>query len=438
MNAVGIIAEYNPFHKGHEYHLKEALRLSGADCAVCVMSGDFLQRGEPALFDKWTRAEMAVESGVDLVLELPFAFAVNSARYFAMGGVAVLGGLGCVTHLAFGSESGDAALLSEAAAALSEAPEDPRLSAEVRSALDQGKTYPAARHQAACRIYGERIAELLLSPNNILAIEYLKQCAVLNAPMVPVTVKRQGSGYHEERLPGKKEDGAAGVEAGFASAKAIRARLLAGDRNLGEEETRPAILRDPKSVKSFLPESSFRVLEERTGERLITLDDFYQLVTGRLLCEDRERLAQVASVGEGLENRLKGALSKARDMESLLDGVRSKRYSTARIRRLLVHVLTGLNREDFDCFVNQRPFYARVLGFSKKGAALLAQQKRSEASSGGSRIPILTNINREMPEAEAARKLLRYDILSSDLYQLVKTGDLYRRSDHVMRPVMKK
>lgn len=408
MRAVGIIAEYNPFHRGHEYHLQESMRMSGADCAVCVMSGDILQRGEPALTDKWIRAEMAVRSGVDLVLELPYGFAVNSARYFAMGGVRLLDGLGCVSHLSFGSESGNLQRLKEAAELLSDEEEPPGLSEQVQKELSLGNSYPRARQLAILALYGREAAQLLAAPNNILGLEYMKQLKAAGSSITPITVKRKGSGYHESVVPAQ----------GFASAKSIRERL----GNIGL----PADL--SKEVRDQLTEGTAQILEQLHAEDFHRLEDFYPMMASRILCDSADWLGQALSVTEGLEHRMKKAVIQARDMDSLIEGIRSKRYPKTRIRRMLFHVLTGFQKQEFQTILNEQLLYGRILGFSQKGARLLKQIKEKDQAA----IPLLTNINRQIyPDIG---RLLQWDILASQLYHLAGTGEIYTRSDRVMQP----
>lgn len=410
LRAVGIIAEYNPFHRGHDYHLRESLRMSEADCAVSVMSGNILQRGEPALIDKWIRAEMAVRSGVDLVLELPYAFAVNSARYFAMGGVMLLDGMGCISHLSFGSESGNLEELKATASLLSDEEEPPGLSEQVQRELSLGNSYPRARQLAIATLYGQESALLLTAPNNILGLEYMKQLHAIGSSIIPITVKRKGSGYHESSLPVH----------GFASAKSIRKGL--------EDRSRSGIL--PKEVKDQLPEGTERMLEELNPDDFHRLDDFYSIIVSRILCDSTQVLGQVLSVTEGLEFRMKKAVIQSRTMDSLIKAVKSKRYPETRIKRMLFHTLTGFRKEDFQSILDQRILYGRVLGFSKKGALLLKQIKEKKQSS----FPLLTNINRQVSPQDPINRLLQWDILASDLYHLAGGGDLYSRSDRVMQP----
>ncbi|HPZ59389.1 MAG TPA: nucleotidyltransferase [Bacillota bacterium] len=403
MNNIGVIAEYNPFHNGHLYHLEETKKLGQADHVIAVMSGDFTQRGEPALYDKWIRAEMAVKNGVDLVIELPFIFACNNAEYFAMGGIHILNGLGCVSYFSFGSETGELANLQRVAEILVD--EGPELKEALKKYLDQGYSYPRARFEAVKEIEGEEAADLIREPNNILGVEYLKQWIRTGKLMTPIAVKRMGKGYHDRSVSHQ-----------LASATAIR-QAIAGDQNLNR-------------VKKALPEATAEIME-RCGQNPATdYERFFPILVYKILTTPVESLAEILSVGEGLENKLKKAIIKSRNMEELIGSVLSKRYTETRIKRLLLHTLTSLTKREFFEMVAEMPLYARVLGFSSKGAKLLRHIKQTECAS----FPVISNINKEVPQDAPQWKILLYDILAADIYNLAYNNELYERSDYVCSP----
>ena len=403
MKVLGIIAEYNPFHNGHLYHLQESIRIAAPDYTVCVMSGNFTQRGEPAMADKWNRAAAAVKNGIDLVLELPFAFACNNAEYFAAGAVDILNRLGCVTHLSFGSEAGELSALNGAAEYLS--CEDEELKNSIKEFADQGMSFPKARYEAVKKCRGDSYSDVLKSANNILAVEYLKQLHLTGSKMEPVTVKRYGTGYHDKD---SFED--------IASASAIRDKLSKSD--------------SIKEVSTFLPIETCQVLQNIDRGVNLSFNDFYQLLLYQILTSDAERLGSVLSATEGLENRVKKAAAESADMNSMIKAVLSKRYTYTRIHRLLTHILIHLDKESFRYIRDNHINYARVLGFSRKGASLLKQIKKEELGS----IPVLTNINREISRDSEEWKLLKFDITASDIYNLVAYGEIYTHSDYVMKP----
>lgn len=417
MRVLGIIAEYNPFHNGHLYHLRESVRLASPDYTVCVMSGDFSQRGEPAMVDKWIRAETAVRNGIDLVIELPFAFACNNAEFFAAGAVDILNRLGCVTHISFGSEAGELEPLLAAAEYL--AHEDDDLKNSIREFSDKGISFPRARYEAVRKCRGDSCSDVLKSANNILAVEYLKQLRLSNSPMEPVTVKRYGTGYLEK-------DSFENI----ASATAIRYRLKDEGGTDGISGDSGGISGDLNGIAEFVPNETFQVLKSIKRGINISLNDFYPLLVYRILTSDPEQLGQVLSATEGLENRIRKAVSKSADMDALIRAVLSKRYTLTRIQRLFAHTLIQLDKESFRHILERKINYARVLGFSKAGASLLKRIKKEERAS----IPVLTNINRELSADAEEQKLLKFDIAASDIYNLIAYGETYFHSDYVMKP----
>lgn len=381
MNVLGIIAEYNPFHNGHLYHLRECVRQAEADCTVIVMSGNFTQRGEPAVLDKWTRSRLAIQHGADLVLELPFAYAANSAEYFAKGSVSILERLGCITHLGFGTEQGNADELRQIARFLAKEPEAFRR--QTKQFMEKGESYARARSCALSSCLGEEATKLLQTPNNILGVEYLKQLEIQDSSIKSIMVNRKGAGYLDREPTG-----------GFASATAIRHHLSTEQR------------------KRYIPpgvEAELRNCRVSSG--------YFDLVRGVILRSEPGMLSQIFSVSEGLENRLKRQIRKCSSLEELVETVSSKRYPKTRVRRILCQSAVGLGSFDDD-------YYARVLAASEKGTGLLRQIKKT------SEIPVITNINK----LEKKPSLLKYDILASDLYNLITGGDLYKGCDYVARP----
>lgn len=385
MKTLGIIAEYNPLHNGHLYQMEKCRKLAQADNIVVIMSGNFTQRGEAAVMDKWTRSRLAVENGADLVLELPFAYAVNSAEYFARGGVRILDALGCVTHLGFGAESESLEQLQKIAEETAD--ESPEFQSRLQQYLGEGLTYAKARERATADLLGEEFTEHVQTPNNILAIEYLKQLLLCESEIEPVMVTRKGAGYHAE-IP----------EGGFASATAIRNSLDAEER------------------KMFVPENVDKALAAAPSP-----ENYFHLIQSKILSSTSEDLAQVFSMSEGLENRMVDQIRRCKDLEEFVDNVKSKRYPETRIRRILCQMLMGLR--DFE-----DEFYVRLLAASPKGTALLKQIKKN------SDVQVITNINKE----ERLPELIKYDILASDIYNVVTGADLYKKSDYVVHPFIQK
>ncbi len=407
MRVAGIISEFNPFHKGHR-HLVDTVRSRlQPEGIVTVMSGSFVQRGEPAMWDKWTRASCALENGVDLVLELPVCYAVNGAAEFALGGVGILQGIGIVTDIAFGSESGDRAALEGAAEALVD--ESPLFEKRIRESLREGIPYPAAYERAAL---GEDAARapilegILAGSNDILALEYIKQMKRFKAGFDILPVKRLGA-VHDQADPVQ----------GHASAGSIRRMIEEG---ASAEKWGP-----------FLPEETLGILASGAPFGPREQDRYFALLRHVLITRDAAELASLVSVGEGLENRLKQAVIRAGSTDEMIRSVKSKRYTYARISRILVQALLSMDRSGYERIRKEKAFYARVLGFSPAGAKLLRVMGRE------SNIPVFTNIRQADGAGEEILDSLAWDCLASDTYSILSGTDIYQGSDRVRKPCVK-
>ena len=390
LKSVGIIAEYNPFHNGHEYHLEQALTESGADFCVSVISGNFTQRGEIALLDKWTRAEMAVRNGVNLVVEMPTVFACSNAGYFAEAGVEILEALG-TDFICFGSESGNTEELSRIAREIESA--RPILEKEIKAAVKGGLAYPRARSRAVSNLLGDKAASVIDSPNNILAVEYLKH--MKNAR--PLAVKRRGAGYHDTD-----------IQEEMASATAVRQMLHKG-----------------KDISRAVPDISREILEQNRGG-FTSSDLLTPLITQKVLQTSAEELNSIFGAGEGLGNIMKNRVRYWKTYEDIIADLKSKRYTRTRIERVLVHTLLGIKRVD----ILSASKYIRVLGFDEKGSKYLKQLKKSEECP----LPIITNINKDWGAFPEAHTTLEKDILAADIYNLACGRDLYAHSEYVKKP----
>lgn len=414
MNVLGIIAEYNPFHNGHLYQLQKSVDIAEADFVVAIISGNFTQRGETPLFSKWKRSEMAVECGVDLVIELPFAFACNNAEYFAKGAIEILNRLDCITHLSFGSESGDLNLLKKTADFLSRETEDFKFN--LKNNLKNGQSYPKARFEAVKACLGEEASEILTNPNNILAIEYLKQLNITNSDIIPITVKRMESEYHDTTLRGS-----------IASASALRKALIEDSK-------------EPSHICDFIPFPCLKTFESAFKDEKISASShehmeqlYYKILTAKILSASSYDLSHIFSVSEGLENNLKSAVRHSNNLFELKERIKSKRYTSTRISRMLAHILMGLTKTDFNAILEAEKYYARILAFNQKGAKLLKYIKKNENTN----IPCITNLNKEADSLIDCQLLLSYDLFSSDLYNLLWGNNIYNNSDQIKKPYHK-
>ena len=394
MKVNGIIAEYNPFHNGHKYQLEQSLRHTDADYTVVVMSGNFVQRGAPALLDKHTRAKMALLEGADLVLELPSIYATSSAEFFATGAVSLLTGLGAVSHLCFGSECGDIDLLKQVAAILVEEPEE--YVSTLKRFLRQGMTYPTARTWALMQHYPNLTAhkEIFSSPNNILGMEYIKAILRQKSPLIPVTIKRSGSDYHD-RFPG----------GAYCSALAIRQALYS--------ETDPAFLKE-----QMPPEASALLCDWLATHSVVRSNDFSSALYYKLLSEKEYGYERYLDVSSDLSDRIRKQLKEFKDFDSFCDLLKTKEMTYTRISRCLLHILLNITKEDMACCteLGYTP-YARVLGFRKSASPLLGAIKEQ------SRIPLVTKLaDAEKLLDEDTFIMLKQDILTSQLYQGIISG----------------
>ena len=356
MNVVGIIAEYNPFHEGHAYQIQKAKKQCGADFAVVVMNGDFVQRGEPAIFDKYTRTKEALLGGADLIFELPVRFGLSSAGDFAMGGVLALNALPFVTHLCFGTETGDLTPLLQAATFLCDEPDSYRT--RVKHFVKQGILYPKARSLALAAESGLP-TETWDSPNNILGLEYCVALQKLHSKIKPFTIRREGQGYHDNDTPALSD---------FPSF--LREKI----RKAGEKEN-------------------------------LSLSDFSSLIGYSLLTA--KDLCRIKDITPDLSDRIQNELPKYREINEFVKTIKNPSLTTGRIKRSFFQCLFDIEKEE-----PVMP-YLRVLGMKKEASSLLSQKENASCQ-------ILTKLAFDVPKMDdTAKKLFAKDLLASDLYRQV-------------------
>ena len=358
MNVVGIIAEYNPFHEGHAYQIQKAKEQCGAEFAVVVMNGDFVQRGEPAIFDKYTRTKEALLGGADLIFELPVRFGLSSAGDFAMGGVLALNALPFVTHLCFGTETGDLTPLLQAATFLCDEPDSYRT--RVKHFVKQGILYPKARSLALAAESGLP-TETWDSPNNILGLEYCVALQKLHSKIKPFTIRREGQGYHDHDTPALSD---------FPSATFLREKI----RKAGEKEN-------------------------------LSLSDFSSLIGYSLLTA--KDLCRIKDITPDLSDRIRNELPKYREINEFVKTIKNPSLTTGRIKRSFFQCLFDIEKEE-----PVMP-YLRVLGMKKEASSLLSQKENASCQ-------ILTKLAFDVPKMDdTAKKLFAKDLLASDLYRQV-------------------
>jgi predicted nucleotidyltransferase len=438
MKILGIITEYNPFHNGHLYHLFKAKEITGADYVVAVMSGNFLQRGEPAIINKWARTKMALNAGVDLIIELPFVFSTQDANGFAFGAVKLLDSLQIIDYLCFGCETDNLDTLYSVSNFLHIEPQ--KYKELIVHNSKNGYEFPRARAQALCeyhRIFGInglekisplKLSELLKYPNNILALEYLKHLINLKSKIKPIAIKRIGAGYHQKNIKGK-----------ISSATSIRNEIL---NSLGSPKTDLFILND--KIKSTIPQSGFPILENelREGRGPITSDSYRQYILATLRRMSLEDISRIQGVTEGLENRIKKASLKSSTVEQLINSIKTRRYTRTKIQRISLHLMMNLSKKDVKTFNRCGPLYARVLGFSKKGKTLLRTIKNISST------PLISKLSNYLRQTISEEnnnvrnrliKMLEHDILATDIYVLAneKAEDRVARLDFTHKIEMK-
>lgn len=362
MNAAGIVVEYNPFHNGHAFHLEHTKKMTKADIIVAVMSGQFLQRGEPALLPKWHRAEMALKAGADIVIELPYQFSTQKADTFAFGAVSILSAMGCQA-LCFGSESGNIGPFHTTVNFLEKNKE--KFKRYIKSYMAEGISYPTAI-SAAFKALGPSDALLDLSkPNNILGLEYLKAVKKLQAPINTVTIKRTNADYHDETLSSEY----------IASATSIRKTLFSAEEGL-------------KAVKPYVPYSTYVLLKQYTKNYGLfhSWENYWPFLKYRLLQSTPEELAQIYEIEEGLENRLIRVALSATSFQDFMSKVKTKRYTWTRLQRMCVHILTNTKSEEMKTRM-EKVTYMRLLGMTERGRKYLNGKK------GVLPIPLISKIS---------------------------------------------
>ncbi len=383
MTITAVIAEYNPFHLGHAYHLQEAKRLTGADALVVVMSGNFTQRGTPAILDKYARARMALACGADLVLELPLRFACASAEAFAGGAVSILENLGCVDYLCFGSECGRLESLERAAASLLELEKNPLCRKRLQEGLRRGLSFPSARNAALEGIADPSCLQALQSPNNILGAEYLKALKKLESPIRPVTIPRLGSGYHDQAPNGEAPSSATAIRAllrGGKGLEAVRPHVPKPAWPLWEEEWEKGGLLTEQDFSGLL-HYRLLMLEQGTPLRLRESLRFRgSLLPQRMEGQAENPFAAFADVSHDLADKIRKSVSSFQDWNQFCTLLHSRDLTWTRVSRCMAHILLDLKQEDLETS-RQNGFasYTRILGFSRRAAGSAGPQKALKA-----------------------------------------------------------
>lgn len=414
MKVVGFITEYNPFHYGHKYHLEKSLEMTGATHSIAIMSSSFVQRGEPSIVDKWTKARMAIENGVDLVIELPFLYSTQSAELFALGGVKIMDALNIVDYIAFGSEIGNLEPLNEIVDILLKEPD--LFKKVLKDHLNLGMSFPTARSMAIKDYLSQNrpltydYEAILKQSNNILAIEYLKALKQLNSNISPVAISRQGSDYKEEKINHL-----------FASATAIRKSILENG---------------VQSIKKLVPRPTYDLLQDFYHEHhsFNQLENYYSIIKFLLLTMDKNKLGEILDMEQGLENRIIEKSIPSKNIRDLIEQSSTKRYPKTRIQRILIHILNNLYGKSIKNLYEEQVPYIRFLGANHKGLELLNRIKQR------SDVPILTKFSHyEDFENPVVDEFIHYEKKATDLYYFGLDGEIMLNNmDYKISPYIKK
>lgn len=371
MKSCGIIVEYNPFHNGHQYHAQMARKLSGADVVIAVMSGNFLQRGEPAIIDKWLRTKEALNHGIDLVIELPFAYAVQSADYFAKGGIKLLQAIHC-DSLCFGTDNqGELSYEAFGTYVNQHQTEIDRVYREIKN---NGMSYPQQMMEVFCQLYPETALDSS-SPNHILGLSYAKENAGYEKPMKLYPLKREHAGYHDPM-----------IYKDFASATAIRKAVFSSALN---------------QLKTVLPEQVFLDLENTVT---VSWEDYWPLLKYKLISSSIVELREIYQMNEGIEARLQEVAKVSDSFQAFMEQAKTKRYTWTRLQRLATYILMNVRQKEIENLWSHS--YLHVLGFTEKGQQFLHEEKKSL------KLPLITKVSKNVSSH------LALDIRSNQIYQL--------------------
>lgn len=405
---LGIIAEYNPFHNGHMYHLQKAKEQSGAQYSICIMSGNFVQRGNTSILNKWKKAEMAILNGIDLVIELPTIYSVASAESFSLGAIKLLENLKIVDTISFGTETDDFAALNNISGIVCEEPK--KYKELLNQELKKGLSFPKARENALMLYLNDnkRYANILNAPNNILAIEYLKSLKKIKSTIQPVPIKREKVYYNDNTIVDE-----------FASATAIRELLK--NKQFSE-------------IRKVVPIETYKILSQESELENIVLDlsKYEKEIIYNLRKMTVEQIANLPDVSEGLEYSIKNAASFSNNLKDLMGVVKTKRYTTTRIQRILICSLLGITKKDVAMSKRTLP-YARILGFNEKGKELISRMSKANP-----KLEVITSLKKFQDKNcnKTYKRLLDIDILATDVYTLACKNDCIANLDYTKNMII--
>jgi predicted nucleotidyltransferase len=372
MNIGGIIAEYNPFHNGHRYQIEQFRKTYDISHLVVVMSGNYVQRGDVAIIDKFSRSRMAIQGGADLVIELPVPYVLSTAEYFALGGVYLLDSLGCIDSISFGSSTDIQTLTN-----IANLSKSLRNSPEVLELLNHGDTFPTAINKVMCKAYGDEISNILSDPNNVLGLEYIRALNRLHSNIQPTTLPRKNV-HHHSSTP---------IDT-FASASTVRNMILSNE-----------------DYSKYIPEYCKETLSSREVSKIQNLE---KTILYKLRTSTAEDIQAIFDVSHGLEHRILQSTKNATTLEDLLFSIKTKRYTLSRIRRIILNLTLGITKQDIAIL----PPYARVLAMNSKGVEILSKAKKT------CNIPIGTSLAKLEKLSLECNRFATLESTSTDIYSL--------------------
>lgn len=399
---LGIIAEYNPFHNGHLYHIARAKQETNAQYIIAVISGNFVQRGNTSIVNKWVKARMALLNGVDLVIELPSVYSISSAENFAEGAIKIFNSLGVVDTISFGMETSDISTLNNIANVLYNEPKE--YLTMLNHELKKGNSFPKARENALMVYLNDikRYANVLSGSNNILAIEYLKAIKKTKSTINPVGIKREKVLYNDKYIVDE-----------FASATAIRKMLMTNQLN---------------DISKVMPRNSYLKLGEelKNGHYVIDLSRFAREIIYTLRKMSIADIAKLPDVSEGLDTSIKNAADSCNTLEELINIVKTKRFTQTRIQRILLYALLGIDKKKMETSRKITP-YVRILGFNNKGKELISEMMRINP-----KLNVITSVKKYIDDVanKNLKEMLETDILATNIYTLGYHSDSYSNLDY--------
>ncbi len=405
---LGIVAEYNPFHNGHLYHLEESKKATGANYTVAIMSGNFTQRGDTSIIDKWSKTKIALSNGIDIVIELPLLYSISSAENFAEGAIKILDSLKVVDYISFGAETSNIKILDKIADVLYNEPKEYK--ALLAHELSKGISYPKARDNALMMYLNNirQLSNVVSSPNNILGIEYLKALKKFNSNILPIAIPRFSSEYNDTSFSGN-----------IASATAIRNII----KNKGFD-----------ILQKLLPSSSYSILMDniKVGHIVPDITVFEKEIIYNLRKMNISEISELADVSEGLEFAIKNAANSCNSIVEFLNIIKSKRYTTTRLQRILLYSLLGITKRDISLSKKCLP-YIRVLGFNERGKYLI-----SEVAKANPKLNIVTSVKKfsDNNSNKNLKLMLDKDIWATNVYSIGYEYDSWSNLDFTQKMII--